>query len=453
MENNYSISNKREWYDIIQDGNGGNAGRVLSTMATFVSVNNSIDENDRKVLGVFYYDSINNQIKYSYDRSPDMRFMDLNNSSNINSLVGHVNQLNSSDPLNYYYTDSTDLYSSTSSIPLSTLNTSISNVKIKKYVSSLNAYYVLSIGSKLYSITGTNPILYNLLVDDYDGRDFYPFIDDTTQFNYIAYTSANKIKVLTNSNTTVIQSYGGITYTSAIKGNSAYFNNFPNTPPTNYITIKNQLIVPYSISLWFNTSDGTNIQTIFSTANSDLNNIGLNVNLFNGDNLVVNIFNMSVISYTLPIVSNTWYHICISIDIDATTKLYINGAYYAEGQIKNFESSYAQTILGGDLTYPFTGYLDEFAAYNKILTPEEVTTLYNLETVSSGRILYYPLDSPFVNTVLPLEVVISGDISYTTAIKNNSGVFNNNNLLPTNYIIISKNINISSSPISIAFWF
>jgi hypothetical protein len=135
MENNYSISNKREWYDIIQDGNGGNAGRVLSTMATFVSVNNSIDENDRKVLGVFYYDSINNQIKYSYDRSPDMRFMDLNNNSNINSLVGHVNPLNSSDPLNYYYTDSTDLYSSTSSIPLSTLNTSISNVKIKKYVS------------------------------------------------------------------------------------------------------------------------------------------------------------------------------------------------------------------------------------------------------------------------------------------------------------------------------
>jgi hypothetical protein len=453
MENNYSISNKREWYDIIQDGNGGEAGRVLSTMATFVSVNNSIDENDRKVLGVFYYDSLNNQIKYSYDRSPDMRFMDLNNNSNINSLVGHVNPLNSSDPLNYYYTDSTDLYSRTSSIPLSTLNTSISNVKIKKYVSSLNAYYVLSIGSKLYSITGTNPILYSLLVDDYDGRDFYPFIDENTQFNYIAYTSANKIKVLTNSNTTVIQSYGDITYTSAIKGNSAYFNNLANTPPINYINIKNQLIVPFSISLWFNTRDGTNVQTIFSTANSNFDNIGLNINLYNGDNLVVKIFNIPAISYTSPILANTWYHICFTLDSDATSKLYMNGAFYAQDQIKNFESSFAQIILGGDLTYPFTGYLDEFAAYNKILTPEEVTTLYNLGTVSSGRILYYPLDSPFVDTVLPLEVVISGDISYTTAIKNNSGVFNNNNLLPTNYIIISKNINISSSPISIAFWF
>ena len=103
---NFSISNNRQWYDIVQDGNGGQSNRVRSSIAPFVSVNTSIDSNNRKVLSIFYYDSISGNIRRSFDRSPDMEFQNL---SNVSGLTGVSNLVGYTEPTNaanhhYYYT-------------------------------------------------------------------------------------------------------------------------------------------------------------------------------------------------------------------------------------------------------------------------------------------------------------------------------------------------------------
>ena len=458
---NFSISNNRQWYDIVQDGNGGQSNRVRSSIAPFVSVNTSIDSNNRKVLSIFYYDSISGNIRRSFDRSPDMEFQNLDNLSNINNLVGYTEPNNFANH-HYYYTDNENLYSRLNNLPLTTFSVNVTNVKLKKYISSSTAYFVLSVGSNLYSIKGDNIIDYTQLANDYDGRDFYPYIDDKTQITYLAYTNSNGVQVLTpRINDGFITTYGTIVYTSAKLGNSAIFKNTVGEAATNYILIQNTVTNPLSISVWFNTTDTTTAtQTVFALTDDTFNNkLKVNFQRFDGSaGMILYIEGtegaVEVTSPTTIVTENTWYHVCVTIDSSYNSILYINGIN--EGTVVSSElSSVAYIFMGGNGngTESFTGYIDELNVYNRAISNSEVTTLYELGTVFNDLIAQYTFDAPISNLYTPTVTTVIGNVSVTGSIKNNSGVFNNNNNIgstATNYLIITNKINL---PISIAFWF
>jgi len=456
---NFSISNNRQWYDIVQDGNGGESNRIQGSIAPFVSVNTSIDGNSRNVLSIFYYDSISGFIRRSFDRSPDMEFQNLSNVSTLsgfNNLVGYTERLNYSNN-HYYYTDNEFLYSSLNNLPLTTFNSDTSNIQLKKYISSTNSYFVLAVGSNLYSISGDSTILYNQLANDYDGRDFYPYIDDKTQITYLAYTNINGVQVLTPYTGSVVTTHGTIVYTSAKLGNSAVFNNTVSSMASNYILIGNKVTNPFSISIWFNTTDGVNLQTIFGLTDSNLNS-KLDINFHNpnaSNGLVLNITGTSgyvnIIS-TTQVAANTWYHVCITIDSSYNTILYVNGVNVGT-VVSSALSNITNIFIGGsgNGASSFAGYIDELNFFNRVITSSEVTTLYGLGSVSSGLIGHYAFDTPFSNLYAPTVTSVTGNISVTSSVKNNSGIFNNPvGATATNYLTVTNSINL---PISTAFWF
>jgi hypothetical protein len=459
---NFSISNNRQWYDIVQDGNGGESNRISGSITPFVSVNTSIN-GGRLIFTIFYYDSVSGYIRRSFDRSPDMEFENLANVtglSNVINVVGYAEQANYANS-HYYYTDDENLYSSLNNLPLTTFNTNVSNVVIKKYISSTNSYFVLAVGNKLYSISGDNTIIYTELANDYDGRDFYPYIDDTTQIYYLAYTNNNGIKVIEPGGTSpVVTTYGTIIYTSAKLGNSAILNNTVGSTASNYILLGNTQTNPLSISMWFNTTDPstTSLQTVFALTNSSLSPL-LTINFHNSNasnGLVLNITGtggyVNVISTSTIVAANTWYHLCITIDSSFNSFLYINGTSVGS-VVSSALSNVAYIYMGGNGigTESFVGYIDELNVFNRAITSGEVTTLYGLGSISSGLIAHYAFDTPISN-LYPLTVTtVNGNISVTSSVKNNSGIFNNvSGNVATNYLIISKNINL---PISTAFWF
>jgi hypothetical protein len=296
------------------------------------------------------------------------------------------------------------------------------------------------------------------LVSDYDGRDFYPYIDDKTQKTYLVYTKSTGIQVLTPDDSFSVITYGSITYTSAKLGNSAIFNNTAGTTATNYITIDSAQTNPLSISLWFNTTDGISSQNIFALIDYSLNPI-LSVNFHNqnaSNGLVLNITgldgNVDITSTTTQVSANIWYHLCITIDSSFNTILYIN-----ENEVGNVVSSTLSNVssifIGGNGNgiESFVGYIDELNIFNTAITSNTVSNLYGLGNVTSNLIAHYSFDSPLLNVYKPTVTSVTGNISATNSMLNNSGIFNNNyGELANNYITAINTINF---PISTAFWF
>ena len=137
---------------------------------------------------------------------------------------------------------------------------------------------------------------------------------------------------------------------------------------------------PYIFALGSNTS-GTGIQ------------IGLAV--WKSDSKIHLVGNGSEPSsgYTPP--TNTWIHLCITIN-GVTTKLYVNGVL--TNTQTNANSPKTQTCLclgarpnstsgaGTAFSYPISGYINDFRLYDHCLSPMEV------KEISKGLVLHYPLN-------------------------------------------------------------
>jgi len=84
-------------------------------------------------------------------------------------------------------------------------------------------------------------------------------------------------------------------------------------------------------------------------------------------------------STTVPLV-DTWYHIVITHDADNDNNiLYVNGNKEREYTYPLVYSTPVDTIIGRFYTYslPFKGLIDEIRIYNRVLSGDEVTELYN----------------------------------------------------------------------------
>jgi hypothetical protein len=79
-------------------------------------------------------------------------------------------------------------------------------------------------------------------------------------------------------------------------------------------------------------------------------------------------------------VEGTWYHLTMTRD-NNVMKMYINGMFFSQGSTNGYlpyygSSTTAHLGLRCNFTQPFNGVIDEFVAYDRVLTPEEVYHLY-----------------------------------------------------------------------------
>jgi hypothetical protein len=88
-------------------------------------------------------------------------------------------------------------------------------------------------------------------------------------------------------------------------------------------------------------------------------------------------------SSTTTASNGTWYHLVMTWN-DVSLKLYINGVQEGSTVAKNFTSTFSTTkkaILGAtqDATNNrfFNGVIDDLAIYNRVLTAQDITDLYN----------------------------------------------------------------------------
>ena len=93
-------------------------------------------------------------------------------------------------------------------------------------------------------------------------------------------------------------------------------------------------------------------------------------------------------STTVP-VANTWYFVAASATQNVSSALYINGALEATGTCTDTATSTNFSIGGrytADVGDGLDGYIDDVRVYNRILTANEISTLYACR--GTDKILY-----------------------------------------------------------------
>jgi len=428
-------TNIRNWYDIVIDGNGGQALKNVGTIAPFVNLNTTMDW-DRKILSNIYFDISNNQIRMSKGRSPIMEYQVLvETTRSINGLIGDTDR-NDISKYTFFYFDSVNLYGYSNilnlnySILLSNfVSNNSDNPVLKKFITSDYSLYLFSYGTSIYYLNNAIPVI---IVNDWDGTDFNCTIDDNSGSYYLIYSSLDthtKNVLLFNNNITDL--VGNITYSPGVNNkNAAYFsNNTLSLTPSNYMLVPNITNLPITISIWFNT-DSLNDQTPFCLFNSDLTGYGISPEILNGSISIsfalpspwININSQNWPNNDTVIQINTWYHLCITINDNLNVNVYLNnsllGSISGNAPLENFNAF----MLGGTTGRGFRGLLQYFNVYNRVLTPTEITSLYNLLDVSQGRVINLPLDGAIVN---PNYTVIGKLIDTNNIYKNPQLIYNN----------------------------
>ena len=416
----------RNWYDIILDGGDGQADRNLGSIAPYINVNTTISSN-KKILSIIYYDSINKSIRRALGRNPNMEFENITGGYNdagpivtipeLNGLIGNSFTIDFT-MYTYFYFDNTNLYCFTNTpdilqiiftiIPLLDLNGTGNNI-LRKCITENYSLYLFSNGTSIYYLNyiidgNFKPVE---IVNDYNGTYYDCYTDDSTGTYYLNYTTTTSTQIIsfTNSITGLV---GTITYSLGNNSeNAANFDNKTDPPstPSNYILVPNVTNVPITISIWFNTIS-LDEQTPFSLTSNNLAGNGLFIEIFNGSislEMAIASSSINIVSSNWPnsdtiIEVDTWYHCCITINSNFLATLYLNNSVIGTGQGTTSIENINKFVLGGLIeTRGFGGSLQNFNVYNRVLTTQEITNLYNFNDISIGRVINLPLDGQIIN--------------------------------------------------------
>jgi len=146
------------------------------------------------------------------------------------------------------------------------------------------------------------------------------------------------------------------------------------------LSIRNKI----TISAWIKTEGSINEQAIlFDTHSGGTIPIEFYINKTN--NIVFASYDngiIFVITSNTKIPLNTWIHVLVSFDKDLTTKakkIYINGALDKTSDDQTILSTRNGTIRIGayGTNWDFKGSIDDVRVYNRALSEEEITLLYN----------------------------------------------------------------------------
>jgi hypothetical protein len=232
-------------------------------------------------------------------------------------------------------------------------------------------------------------------------------------------------------------------------------------PPSN--TFTNTM----SYSLWYKEVPNTNYVNIFNTTNNKAlvlnpNASGIRANDGNSFGLDANSSALSV---------NGWKHICV-VYVGQVISIYLNGILINSGttgfpaiiQYNSTQSIVGSTYLMGG-QYPFSGLIDDIAIYNRALTQQEITNLFNGVTYSdtcnavsgsltNGLVGYWPFcGNANDGTLNGNNGTVNGATLTTDRFGNANSAYNfvkaNNN-----YITMNNTVgNFGTSDFSISAWY
>lgn len=182
---------------------------------------------------------------------------------------------------------------------------------------------------------------------------------------------------------------GTVTYTAGKLGNAATFTN---NSGIRFRRANFTEQTGWSVSAWVKCSATTSaVQYCFNNGR-DANNDGWMV-WFSaaGTTLYLRIGN---ITWSMTSTLGTWYHVCMTIDVDSKYVFYVNGTQVATGTVSTLpdysESGNLMAIGGfvynGGNIYPLNGQVQDFRYYNNVLSKKEVKEL------SKGLCLHVLLD-------------------------------------------------------------
>ena len=191
------------------------------------------------------------------------------------------------------------------------------------------------------------------------------------------------------SGTTVTSSINSITGTTAGTVGSEGINNYCETFASNFINIPNvsylTLTGNMSFSIWvYPTTDPPSQDALFVHKGTYPYNYRLTYSTNQNFGFALGLGGTfteikSPNSYDL----NNWYHVVATYDTSAGQKLYVNGNLVASGTTTGTVTTNTGNLYVGSYYstgYKYSGRLDEFAIFDKVLTPTEVSYLYNSGT-------------------------------------------------------------------------
>ena len=197
---------------------------------------------------------------------------------------------------------------------------------------------------------------------------------------------------------------GGLTYSTGKIGQSFNFNGSSCVDLGDIMDIGTK---NWSYSMWIKTNVVSGFTTIFSKAMTE--SFGGRFGILTSNNFIKVFFdptgsNTITADSSTSILTNTWYHLVFQIDRSDKLKLYINGVFnnlVTKDGVNNLapyvSSDYnrpttfklgAYTNTNGTPTQFFNGQIDAFSVWDRLLTADEVTQLYN-----AGNGTQYPFST------------------------------------------------------------
>ena len=222
----------------------------------------------------------------------------------------------------------------------------------------------------------------------------YPFITSTLLNGIQAYwkldnNGSGSVSLIdsTNNGNSLINPNGAVLSSGIINGGAGFGNGTQN----NLITTSGDRFPSEStwgsISCWFNAAD-INSGVIFGDYFRNTLFLGLDSNVLNAG---LGNYGGGPTQVSTSVLTNTWYHVVVTYN-GTTFSLYLNNNLIDTVQVdwsgqtwqsEGFSLGSTGDNYGG--SYQFNGTIDEVGIWNRVLTPTEVTSLYN-----NGLALSYP---------------------------------------------------------------
>ena len=175
---------------------------------------------------------------------------------------------------------------------------------------------------------------------------------------------------------------GSVSYVAGRRNNAIYLANEANsangTTATNYLTSSYTVTVPFSVSVWFNPTN-TNRGSLLSTYNSvAVTSYSVNLYIASGS-MSAAYNNIQNVGGTYALSTGTWYHAIITVNASNGLSFFVNGSQVGSTitQTPSLNGLMIGNIQDGGGSYPFSGYMDDFRIYNRVLSGSEITAIYN----------------------------------------------------------------------------
>lgn len=170
---------------------------------------------------------------------------------------------------------------------------------------------------------------------------------------------------------------GGVTNVGVLDGSAVYYGG----STSDFTDIQDVPCLPFSISMWFNTSESTLQRSILGICDTTRVYNGLNVeNNFYASStiLVASVLGTNQVSSNYSVSVGTWYHLVLRLNLNNTVDIYMNGSLHQTLTGSALPAGSCRIILGNNSegTRGFNGYIKNFQLFDYTLRADEVADLY-----------------------------------------------------------------------------